>query len=811
MKLNFRIIIFIYFSFFLSGCLGTRYLKDEERLLYRQKIEGNKRIKNEELENFYRQKPNRRIPLIPFSPYIYVYHFGLKHYDKVEITEEKEKIKEKYDHLIAENQGEGKKLEKLNRRKNRKIARKDKVLEEGNIWMRWGEAVTVFDSTFSEKTADLMRLYLNSKGFFNAQTDYQTKLSGKQVTVTYQINEGQPHTIDTIFYDIADTIVLKLINTAGGSLLEKGKNYDADKFSAERDRIDNLLKNNGYYDFSKQYIEFNIDTTLADRGAAVELVIHEPLKRSYHKIFKIDSVIFTTDANVMQVRVPRSREQYNRVTYQYFTNKYSKRILDRRLFIYPGDHYNKENTFETQRQLANLDMFKFINVYYDTTGNKTIAHITTSPLKKFQTSNEIGLTVSQNGFPGPFYNTTFKNRNIFGGMEILEISGRAGIEGVAAASDARTIYRSQEYGLNTSIIFPQFLFPMGERSRTALGRMNPRTRLLLGYTFVNRPDYQRENLKSSITYTWQHQQKVLYNFTLADVNLIDSRNISPEFGARLIEFAENGNPLIRAFEPSFVSSTIFTTTFNFNRYGSYQINNASFLKVYLESGGTTLNFFGKEILDTLNLQSFQFLKFNIDWRRYLPRPSGNTFAYRINVGVARPYGYNRALPYEKYFFAGGSNSLRAWRPRRLGPGSFTPLPPEADDLTPFEGPYDYRFEQPGDILLETSVEWRRNIIGFINGAVFVDAGNIWTFNREETRPGGKFELTDFYKEIAVGTGFGLRLDFSFLLVRLDVGTKVYDPARPEGSRLVLGKFGFTGPYTLNREPLIYNIGIGYPF
>lgn len=814
MKFKFRHFILIYCSIFLSGCLGSRYLKDEEHLLYKNKISGNKNVSTEALQNLIQQKPNRRIPLIPFSPYVYVYHFGVNHYDQEKLLEEKEEINLKYDQKIKKEEDNETRIAHLIRKRNRKVARLDKALEEGNIWMRWGEKLAVYDSSFSERSADQMRLYLNSKGYFNAATDYTTKKSGKYITNTFHINEGKAHTIDTIFYSISDSAIYKLIKkNEHSSLLEINKNYDADKFSDERDRLDNLFKNNGYYDFTKQYIEFNIDTTLSNQGTAVEMVIHDPPKREYHKSFLVDSVIFTTDASTSGLKSNKRIDVYNNVTYQSFNKRYSKRILDRRLFIHPGDVYSKENTFETQKQLANLDMFKFINVYYDTTGNKTIANITTSPLKKYQTSNEVGLTVIQGfgNWPGPMFNTTLKNRNVFGGMEIFELNARAGIEGVAAATESTSkIYRSQEYGINASLIFPQFLFPLGEKLRYSLGRMNPRTRVLTGYSFTNRPEYQRSILKSSLSYLWQKEQKVVYNLTLADINLINSNIKLPQFETRLKSISP---ALARSFEPSFVSSIIFSTTFNFNRYGAFGGNSASLLKLYFESGGTSLNFFKQDEFGNipflekhLNLQTFQFLRFYSDFRKYLPHPSGNNFAYRINTGFALPYGKNTALPYEKYFFAGGSNSIRAWRPRRLGPGSYTP-----DRIDSDEGVFDYRFEQTGEIILEASLEWRRNLVGFLDGALFLDAGNVWTFKEEENREGGNFELKDFYKEIAVGTGVGFRFDFSFLLIRLDIGTKVYDPARSEGDRFVLGNIGMGRNYDKNREPLIYNIGIGYPF
>ena len=207
------------------------------------------------------------------------------------------------------------------------------------------------------------------------------------------------------------------------------------------------------------------------------------------------------------------------------------------------------------------------------------------------------------------------------------------------------------------------------------------------------------------------------------------------------------------------------------------------------------------------MESYQFLKLNFDYRKTKPLNPNTTFAYRINAGIAKPYSDNAVLPYEKYFFAGGSNGIRAWRPRRLGPGSFTPL-----DSTETGPLVNYDFEQQGEILLEGSVELRKNLVGFIDYALFFDFGNIWTIRNDNSRPGSQFELDRFYKEIALSGGLGLRFDFSFLVLRLDAGIKLYDPARPEGRRFILSKDFYEAPFTAAAsEPVVFNIGIGYPF
>ena len=625
--------------------------------------------------------------------------------------------------------------------------------------MRWGEPLAVYDSSLANTTREQMESYLHTKGYFNGSVTHDVKRDNRRVTSIYTVREQEPYRVDTIIYRSADQELLSLIREdLDERAIQEGQIYDQDELSQERERIEDILKNNGYYDFSRQYVDFSVDSTVGEQKVKIYTNIKEPAKRGYHKQFAIDSVVFTTDADVPGTG-ERQTGSYNGITYRYYDYQYYKKILDRRIFIHPDSLYSREATLQTQRQLSNLNTFKFININYDTSGGQFIANIYASPLKKFQTSNEVGLNVSQ-GFPGPFVNASLQIRNVFGGLEILEISGRAGIEGVPPVTDVGSgVYKSVEMGGNLSLTFPQFVFPLTNGLKSRLGRLNPKTRIQTGYNYVNRPEYIRTNFKTTLTYNWQKEQKILYNFTPIDINFIDSEIQQQSFRDTLDNSLETyGIPLGRSFEPSFVSSMNFSAIFNFNNYGSSSLLEESsgtptYLKLYGELGGTILNFFGTEILDEANLEYFKYVKFNADFRQYLDLPGEKTLAYRFNAGVAIPYGTDSlALPYEKYFFAGGSNSIRAWFPRRLGPGSVPPRETDAD------GYYDYGIEQPGEVLLETSVELRGNLFGFVNGAVFVDAGNIWRLQdlppnqAGELRPGAKFNIEDFWQQIAIGSG-----------------------------------------------------------
>lgn len=794
--------------FLLSGCLGTKYLKEDQKLLYKQKIKAPQEINREELAQLYVQQPNRQFPLIPFSPYVWFYYHGLERYNSIDYVEKKDGIRKKWNTKIENAAGHNKKINRYRRRMNKKIAKVDKIVEEGNVWMRWGEPVSVYNPANTSANIDRFELYLSSKGYFLAGVDSTVKVLPKRVVVTYNIKPREPYTIDTVFFQVPDSAILQLLaEHEAASRLKKGDNYDQNNLTKERERIDLLLKDNGYFDFSRQYVEFDVDTAFnGSKKVAIQTRISGPAADRDHKVFTVDSVNFTTDANISAIPDSlRTNEVHEGVNYRYFEKKYSKKVLGRRVFIKKDKLYSRSNTFGTQRQLANLDIFRFININYDSTGGRLVANIFASPLNRYQWSNEVGVNVTQ-GFPGPFYNVSFKKRNIFQGLEILELNGRIGIEGVAPATQIDDVYASTEIGANAALTFPQFVFPIGKKLKESLGSFNPKTRLLAGFSYTRRPEYVRENFNLSNTYTWQNDKNTQFQFALSDVSIINSSITDSRFQERLDTLEQRGNRLINSFLPSFVSSMLFSATWNFNSYG-LNFSNSSFFRLFLESGGTTLNFVNTEFLEREALEFYKYLKINVDYRKINPLNQNTTLAYRINAGIVHPYSENRVLPYEKYFFAGGSNGIRAWRPRRLGPGSYTPL-----DSTETGVLVNYDFEQQGEILIEGSVELRKNLIGFIDYAAFIDFGNVWMIREDRSRPGAQFKADSFFREIAVGGGLGLRFDFSFLVLRLDAGLKLYDPARPQSRRFILSRGFYDPPFTVEAsEPIVFNIGIGYPF
>lgn len=818
-----KILFYTLILLLLASCRGTRYLQENQKLLDKQNIEGPKGINKTALSDLYIQKVNRKFLGLPINSLVWMHHEGEKLYDQQKFIDKKEKVEAKFDRKIAGTKNT-KRIANYQYRKQNQVDELNKKIEEGNLFMQWGEQAAVFDSANITATEDKMSDYLFNDGYFQNTIKSTTKEYKKRVNVTYQVNPGKAYFFDTIFYQIADSSIQKIIQqTRNQSLIRKNERYKQDVLNKERERIDLLLKDRGYFNFTRQYVEFSIDTAYSDaQQIAVRIEITNPPRRNAHQVFRVDSVLFTTDAAVnTRDTLKRTYKEYNSITFNYFRNQYNKKILSRRVFIRKDSLYNRSATFNSQRQLANLDIFKFINVNYeqvnaeaDSTTGRFIGHIFCSPLDRYSWSNEAGVTVTQ-GFPGPYISTNFKMRNLFKGLEILEINGRYGFEGVASVTDRANLYTSTEASLNGSITFPQFLFPFSEKAATRMASYNPRTRLLAGYTFTERPEYTRSITTVSNTYTWQNKQTTQLSLTLINLNIIRSR-LDSAFNALLTDLQNNqGNNLKNSFNPSFVSSMIFGVTWNPNNYGNTE-RSSFFMRAQAETGGTLFNIAKPGYITRRGLELYQYVRFNLDLRRSLVLNKTTVLAYRFNTGVGYAYSDNKVLPYEKYFFAGGSNSVRAWLPRRLGIGT---VPPNLSENPNKDGLFDYSFEKPGEVLIEGSIELRRKLFGFVNGAIFIDAGNVWSFRQIQIIREGPNVATwngstridgNFYKQLGVGTGFGFRFDFSFLVLRLDMGIKVLDPGRPEGQRFVLNKMKFFGPFA-DKEPVIFNIGIGYPF
>lgn len=811
--------LILFSTILINGCTGVRHLEDGEKLLYKQSIVGVEKANKDALSEQITLTPNTRIPLLgPLGASIY--ELGENSYDTAEINQHKRKYVEKMDRKISKRNDEGKSISKLENNKKRKLDRYQNKLRNGNFAMRTGTPLAMYDSTAIANSKERMLTHLNYNGFLKAEINIETKEKRRKIYQKFIVSEGPRSYIDSLTLRTGDSTLSSLINASKAkSFLKIGDSYSKDKIDQERQRIESLMKDNGYFNFTKGFIEFDVFFKPNQLDLWISTVVNKPSDKPKHQVYQMDSIIFNSNGNEVQT----DTTQYQNVTYVSGLNYYSPKVIDTRLIFRKGDLYNYTNVINTQRQLLAIDMFRYVNINFDTTlvPGKMITNFYTAPLKKYQITQELGLNVNNtnSNYPGPFYNLSLKNRNVFGGLEILELNGFIGIEGVAKSNSTESSNSNLQYGGNLSLSFPRLITPFPSR-KLNLQTFNPRTTVSLGYSYTDRLEYKRENINGNLAYNWQNLRgNKNYTLTLSDVNLIYTPFKSDDFIDMLKRLEAQGNTLGLAFEPSFVSSTSFNATLN-NNYSNAD-SPSSFFRYFVEAGGSMLNITGKALLLNNKLENYQFLKFQLDYRRYYPLSRERALALRGNIGVVDPYN-GRDLPYEKYFFSGGSNSNRAWTPRRLGPGSAFPylldengnnVRDSEGNLVPNRSKDSYRFEQPGEILLEMNAEYRANIAGFIDWAFFVDAGNVWKFNdtapsEDPSKPitlssGADFRFNRFYKEIAVGAGMGLRFDFSFLVFRLDVGHKIRDPRYPDGER-------WRKPFQSTNQT-VWNIAVGYAF
>ncbi len=775
---------------------------------------------------------------LPFSYLVYIYEIGNRRFDKVKYENKIEKNSRKYDNKIAST-SKKRRISRLNRKKNSLVDELTFKKENGNWLMQIGEPLAVFDSSKTYQSIDYFNNYLISNGYFDHEITHEViKPTRNKVFNNFHINAGNRYIIDSIVLDYPDSSLYNTIFSYPEPKQElKNSPYTQDKLENRRDFIYQALTNSGYFTFSKQYIKYEIDT-FSLQGSKILLTekILNPTSNQ-HLPYTIDSIQFISSSPSES----KARKIFTsgKIKFQFEGIDYSTDILSRNILIKTDSLYSKEKTLNTQMQLSYLDAFKFVNINYDSLGNqRLLANIFTSPLKKYQSSLEFGAISGVSGsqqIPGPFLNVGLINRNVFNSLDVIDLQGNFSIQGISNVENAATRYSLIQYGAALGFTLPKFLMINNRKLRSNQEINNTQTRFQLAYNFENRTtEYQRATAEFSYSYLWRSGNKKRYNFSPFTFSYIDVPAIQYSFEQFLIGQDTVGNGALRAaFNSSVISSSSFDILFNSKENSSTSEN--SFLRLFMETGGNLINLLGEnfflterqEQLQTSSNRAgfsfFRWTKVNIDYRKVIPLNDQTDLAYRINLGVAIPYGEKPALPYLKRFYIGGSNSLRAWQVRRLGPGSFgdfNNLDFERQDIDLV----NYQTEQGGDMVIEASLEFRRNLIGFIDYALFADVGNVWlinTFSTQTDNQGddGFFRFDRFWREFAIGAGLGLRLDFSFFVFRIDGAVQVHDPAQLRGNRWVIGNIPFSqigNNLSRDERSILQNktnitLGIGLPF
>jgi len=821
-----RILILCFTMLYMQSCITTPFLKKGQHLLINQKVKGNRGTNTEDLELLYRQKANRKI--LGLTPYLAFYFFGKSIWDT---TRTRKQIKQKiayYDHKIKQLPiGSSQDSIRLEAKKEKKCKKLYINLLEGNWWMRVvGEPPAIFDSSKAKETVLEIQKFLFNKGYFDALVNLRIDtIIGGNVSVKYLIKENTVHRIRHLEYLTNDFRIRRLLDSAKSSMsLKVGNDYQKENIVADRDAIEKLLRNKGYFSFSRDYINVKVDTLAAEPktnldsllfkkdpalfsrlGLDLKLTIQNP-EDGQHKSYVMDSISFTlNESDSSKIGFPDTI-RYNQVDYLFQTQrKYSLGILDSKILVHPKQYFHNARLTNTQAQLSGMDMFRYVNLSLDTNGQKMNLRITANRLPKYQTSNEIGLLMSQ-GSPGPYFNTGFKIRNIFGGFEVFELNFRYSQEGqLSTFLPSDVVFRARDLSVTGAFTISSILFPI--KLSPKLYEYNPKTRFIFSINAIKRPEYIRNLLKGALVYSVQLSQSSQIGISPIDVtvNITPPNALNPNYLQQLILFSGLGQSVLQSFQSAIVT--------NFNAYYMYNDNfsgsrkRAKYFRLNVEYGGELLHRVLSDILDRKettigDFKTFRYFRTTSDFRFYQPTSKRTLVAFRVSGGVSIPIGNSTILPWEKYNFAGGSSSIRAWLPRRLGPGSF--LPEGATN------PNDLRTEQPGELILEASVEVRRKIIGFFEGALFADAGNVWSIYKDVDRPGAEFTPL-FIRQVALGGGIGFRFDFSFLIIRIDAATKIYNPAFQNfADKWTIQNISWKKPFGSKGQTLL-NVGIGYPF
>lgn len=679
---------------------------------------------------------------------------------------------------------------------------------------RLGDAPVIYSEEETERSRQEMAKAVQNLGYMGATVDYTPKIKKKKLKLSYNINTGQPYKVRSLKYDIRDDKIKEYLQKDSASTyLSEGMYFNVNLLDGERQRITSYLLRNGYYKFNKDYISYTADTV---RGTfLVDLTLHLAKYRAHsddelkeHPQYSINKVSFITDYNVLHSSALSSIEVNDSVHYKNFPIYYKDKlylrpkVLTDNLRIAPGAIYNEQDVQRTYSNFGRLPVLKYTNVRFFETqigdSTKLNAYVMLTKNKHQSVSFELEGTNSA-GDLGAAASVSFQNRNVFKGSETFLVKLRGAYEAVSGLG-----YRNDNYtemGVETSINFPRFMFPF--LSNDFKRKIRATTEFGLQYNYQLRPEFTRIVASASWSYKWGVQrQRSQHRIDLLDINYLYMPWIEPEFKRQYLD-DENNYILRYNYEDRLIVRTGYSYTYN--SAGQALMNNAVLGNSYsirfnFESAGNLMYALSKAAhmkkndngeYTVLNIPYAQYIKGDLDFAKNIVIDNRNSIAFHVGGGIAIPYGNARVVPFEKRYFSGGANSVRGWSVRNLGPGSY-------------EGNGNF-LNQTGDIKLDASVEYRTRLFWKFKGALFVDAGNIWTLRAYEDQPGGKFKFNEFYKQIAVAYGVGLRLDLDFFVLRFDGGMKAINPVYESGKDrypIIRPDFG---------RDFAFHFAVGYPF
>jgi outer membrane protein insertion porin family len=672
---------------------------------------------------------------------------------------------------------------------------------------KFGQPPVLLSSVNTDFNSKVLQNYLQNKGYFKAQVAGDTIVKNKRAQAVYHVQTDVQYTIDSVVFekDTSSPLIKTISETISETLLKKGKPFDLDVIKLERERIDQYLKENGFYYFNADFLLINVDSSIGNHTVNLYVNVKPGTPNPSKQIWIINNVYVFSNYTLQSSAVDTTKT--NAINYGEFfladTNHlYKPRLFYETIRFAPGDYYDRNDHNTTLSRFINLGLFKFVKNRFETVPGidsfKLNTYYYLTPLPKKSIHFEVNGNTKSDNLAGSQVSIGWRDRNTLKSGELLTIDAYGGFEvQYSSGSDG---YNTYSAGLDGKISFPRFIVPFFHLN--TVGNYVPKTNIELGFDFLNKIRlYTLNSFKTSYGYDWKENIRKEHQLNPIAITYVQPLNVTQEYK----DSAINNPTLLNAIQKEFIVGSNYTFTYN-ELAGGKQPVNAIYFNGNLDLSGNVIGLLSGadtkagHTVTIFGLDFSQYVRTEADFRFYHKIDGGTVWANRIDVGVGFPYGNSTALPFIKQFFEGGNNSLRAFRSRSVGPGTYLP---------PGYGTNIYIPDQSGDIKLELNTELRMKLFSIVEGAVFVDAGNVWLYNADTSKPGGQF-TSAFLSQLAVGTGVGLRFNISILILRLDIAFPLREPYLPEGKRWVLNQFDL-GSSDWRSQNLVYNIGIGYPF
>ncbi|MFV0592890.1 MAG: BamA/TamA family outer membrane protein [Draconibacterium sp.] len=753
----------------LASCSSTRFVPADKYLLNKVELEvDNPEIDKEEARSFVRQKENYKIlGFVKF--YLLLYNMSSK--------------------------------------------------EKTDDWLkRIGEPPQLYDEVMTERSKEQLRQYMDNKGYYRANISSALELKDKpqKATLKFNIEAGDRYTISNVRYHFATPKLEEIFKEDSLSLrLKKGAPFDIYSLQKKQEKIVQLYRDKGYFYFSKNQVRYRADTTKTEKQVILDLYVGETgnaqidsakILRPYYFNNFYYYIIPGSAPNMASgntnTEFADTVEWDHAKLYLSPNIHYPSNLFIRTTQMQSGDLYNYSDVENTFNGLNRLRQFRYVDIQFEETPSAQYpdlldCYVRLSPLNKQSISLDVEGT-NTSGDIGVAGNIYYQHRNLFRGAEVFQIRLKGAVERMRKKTDTGSeAFNTREFGIENSLNIPKLLGP-GKFIRSFEKNL-PKSVLNMGFNYQRRPEYTRTITNLKFGYDWKTSQNFSHLWNLLDINFVHLFEFDPNFVNSIEDLY-----IKSSFTDHFIFAMNYSIIYNNQRLGVK--SNYTYARINVESAGNSLWALSeitgrKSCLDPdydteyfryLKTPFAQYLKADIEARRAVMIDKYNYLVGRAFFGLGFPYGNSRLLPFEKQYFAGGANGIRAWQVRSLGPGNY-------------KAPDGYYPNQSSDLKLEANLEYRYNLIGKLEGALFLDAGNIWAVNKYDNREGTRFHLNKFYKQIAVGTGTGFRFNLNYFILRVDLGMKLRDPSEASGKKWIIGS------RKLSNEDFNLNFAIGYPF